>query len=132
MLSLYYPNLREFFPTFFFLLGKSPIFSFRGYVEINPHNLNIGLASGGEGLKEVKEMETLRIWRHKKELTQKQLADESGVGARQISFIENQRYVPTYVEKERLAEALDAEVDDIGWCKIVCAIAEGKAEGKEE
>lgn len=51
--------------------------------------------------------------RKRKNLTQKQLAEKSGVGRTTISNIENGIYVPGVDIAIRLARALDCAVEDV-------------------
>ena len=57
-------------------------------------------------------METLREFRRQKGWSQKDLADESGVGQDTISGIESGRHEPRPSTLRKLAEALDVEVAD--------------------
>ena len=55
------------------------------------------------------------LWeiRTKKHLIQKQLAELSDVSASHISFIEQEKRMPTVYVLIRLAKALDVKVDDL-------------------
>jgi len=65
-------------------------------------------------------MAKLKAIRAEKGLTQAGLAITSGIDSRRISMIENSRYIPNDGEKEKLAKALGVDVDDIGWCRVLC------------
>ena len=58
-------------------------------------------------------VETIRMRRKEKGLTQAQLADATGINRAMIGRIENKDYVPTVEQMQNLGETLGFEVVDI-------------------
>ncbi|MDR9363141.1 MAG: helix-turn-helix transcriptional regulator [Microbacteriaceae bacterium] len=54
-------------------------------------------------------------FREKADLSRQQLADEVGVHYQTIGYIERGEYAPSLILALKLAEALDASVEDIFW-----------------
>jgi putative transcriptional regulator len=56
---------------------------------------------------------TLKVQRAKKDLTQEQLAELVGVTRKTINTIENQKYIPSTYLALKMAQALDVTVEDL-------------------
>ena len=71
-------------------------------------------------------VETIRMRRKEKGLTQAQLADATGINRAMIGRIENKDYVPTVEQMQNLGETLGFEVVDMFVCEEVseCAAKE--------
>lgn len=57
--------------------------------------------------------ETIKNNRTKKEITQEQLCEKTGINRNMIGRIERMDYIPTIPQLEKLAEVLDFEIDTL-------------------
>ena len=57
--------------------------------------------------------DTLALLRARKQLTQRQLATQSGVGTATVNRIEGGDYVPNLLTLDKLARALDVPMDQL-------------------
>lgn len=71
---------------------------------------------GGKGMKRLSLVdlaETIKNNRTKKEITQEQLCEKTGINRNMIGRIERMDYIPTIPQLEKLAEVLDFEIDTL-------------------
>jgi len=66
-------------------------------------------------------MMTVRAWRFKRNMTQRELADRVGVDSSIISRIENNKFIPDEYLRQRIAEALGVSISDIAFPEAIIA-----------